>query len=90
MAFDPHFLFIIGIDLILLGSLISLEYHFYKTYKKPKITLLDALLLNIVAIPAVHLALINNLIGMDLLLSLSAPILAFIASASLIIKEKKK
>ncbi len=90
MAFDPHFYFVIAIDLVLIGSLISLEYHFYKTFKKPKITILDALLLNIVAIPAVHTAVLNNLIGMDLLLTLSAPILAFIASASLIIIDKKK
>lgn len=86
---DPHILFTYGIDIILLGSLILLEIHIYKSYNKPKIAIYDAVLLNIVAIPTVHSALYNNLIGMDLFFNLLAPILAFLASAALIIVEIK-
>jgi len=71
--------------LLVLGSLVILEIHIYQTFHNFTMSSLDTLIIVMIGLPCIHNSIINNLVGIQLFISLLAPILAFIASASAII-----
>jgi len=81
-------IFEVGMFLILIISLLMLEYHIYKVFEEPTLSKLDTLLVIIVGITCMHNSIENGLTGSDLAVSMFPPILAFIASACAILVEK--